>query len=55
MKLNNLKQKGNNQQQLLKFDSDFESGNLDLAAMTFADRTDEYDLIIRLDSNCTKH
>ena len=39
----------------MKFDSDFESGNLDLAALTFADRDDEYDLILRLDSNCRGH
>lgn len=43
------------QQLGLKFDSDFESGNLDLAALTFADRDDEYDLILRLDSNCRGH
>ena len=35
----------------LKFDSDFESGNLDLAAQTFGDRNDEYDLVMRQDSN----
>ena len=39
----------------LKFDSDFESGNLDLAANTFRDRNDEYDLIMRLDSNSRIH
>ena len=39
----------------LKFDSDFESGNLDLAASTFSDRNDEYDLIMRLDSNSRMH
>jgi hypothetical protein len=39
----------------LVFDSDFEGGNLDLAAKTFADRIDEYDLILRLDSNCRNH
>lgn len=39
----------------LKFDSDFESGNLELAARTFEDRIDEYDLIMRLDSNSRTH
>ena len=39
----------------LKFDSDFESGNLDLAARTFLDRNDEYDLLLRLDSNSKTH
>ena len=39
----------------LKFDSDFESGNLDLAARTFHDSNDEYDLIMRLDSNSRTH
>lgn len=31
----------------LRFDSNFESGNLDLAAKTFSDHNDEYDLIMR--------
>ena len=35
----------------LKFNSDFESGNLDFVARTFIDRNDEYDLLMRLDSN----
>ena len=35
----------------LSFNSDFESGNLDFVARTFDDRNDEYDLIMRLDSN----
>ena len=39
----------------LLFDSDFESGNLDIAAKTFEDRNDEYDLIMRLDSNSRTH
>lgn len=39
----------------LKFDSDFESGNLDLSARTFLDRNDEYDLVMRLDSNSRTH
>jgi hypothetical protein len=39
----------------LKFDSNFESGNLDLAARTFGDRNDEYDLIMRQDSNSLVH
>ena len=39
----------------LDFDSDFEGGNLDMVAKTFTDRIDEYDLILRLDSNCIKH
>ena len=39
----------------LNFDSDFESGNLDLAARTFHDSNDEYDLIMRLDSNSRTH
>jgi cytosolic carboxypeptidase protein 2/3 len=37
------------------FDSDFEGGNLDMAAKTFQDRNDEYDLVLRLDSNCRSH
>ena len=39
----------------LKFDSNFESGNLDLAALTNTHRNDEYDLLIRLDSNSRTH
>ena len=39
----------------LKFDSDFEYGNLDIAAKTFEDRNDEYDLVMRLDSNSRTH
>lgn len=39
----------------MEFDSDFEGGNLDLAALTFQDRNDEYDLLMRLDSNCRSH
>jgi len=37
------------------FDSDFESGNLDLAAKRNNDKNDEYDLLMRLDSNCRGH
>ena len=39
----------------LKFNSDFESGNLDFVARTFIDRNDEYDLLMRLDSNSRNH
>ena len=39
----------------LVFDSDFESGNLDIAALTNFNRNDEYDLLIRLDSNSRTH
>lgn len=55
LKVNNRRHNEDNIQLPLAFDSDFEGGNLDLAAKTFADRIDEYDLILRLDSNCRNH
>ena len=39
----------------MEFDSDFESGNLDLVGLTNATNTDEYDLTLRLDSNSRTH
>ena len=43
------------QQNDIIFDSNFESGNLEMAARTYMDRNDEYDLIMRLDSNSRTH
>jgi hypothetical protein len=40
---------------LLEFDSDFECGNLDLAALSNCQSPDEYDLTIRLDTNSRTH
>jgi hypothetical protein len=42
-------------EQLLFFDSDFESGNLDMVALTCANSADEYDLMMRLDTNSRTH
>ena len=41
--------------QLLEFDSDFESGNLDLVAKRPNTKEEEYDMLIRLDSNSRSH
>jgi hypothetical protein len=42
-------------ERLLFFDSDFESGNLDMVALTNCDDADEYDLMMRLDTNSRTH
>lgn len=55
LKNNKLRARTEEMPQTFNFDSDFEGGNLDMVAKTFTDRIDEYDLILRLDSNCIKH
>jgi hypothetical protein len=42
-------------ERLLFFDSDFESGNLDMVSLTNANNADEYDLMMRLDTNSRTH
>lgn len=42
----------NNRDECIVFDSDFESGNLDLV---FQYKQDEYDLYLRVDSNSRGH